>query len=152
VSPGPRIRVCALLTRGDRVLLLRHEKHGRPYWLLPGGGVEHGETLEGALRRELLEECGLDGLRLHGPIAIAESIAPVGAAGEGRHIVHHIYHGDLAGHSLTRLQSSDAAVRNHRLVARQELVDTDMRPPIQRFIARWEPGDPFVSLGRVWSY
>ena len=151
MSDGPRIRVCGLLTKGERLLLLRHEKHGRAYWLLPGGGVEHGETLEGALKRELAEECGLDGVGVQGPIAIAETIAPVSLP-EGRHIVHLLFHGDLSGHSLDRLTSADAAVRNHRLVRRAELGDIDMRPPIQRFLTRWEPGDPFVSLGRVWSY
>ena len=33
----PRIRVSAVLRWRDRVLLCRHEKHGREYWLLPGG-------------------------------------------------------------------------------------------------------------------
>ena len=49
----PRIRVSAILRRDSRLLLVRHEKQGREYWLLPGGGVGGGETLVAALKREL---------------------------------------------------------------------------------------------------
>ena len=41
---GPRIRVAGLLINGGRVLLVRHEKDGRSYWLLPGGGVEEASN------------------------------------------------------------------------------------------------------------
>src|SRR5205814_9480299 len=73
----PRIRVSAILLWHDRVLLCRHEKPGKEYWLLPGGGVNSGESLVDALRRELSEEVGIDDpLVFEGPIAIVDSIAP----------------------------------------------------------------------------
>ena len=56
----PRIRVSAILRWHDRVLLCRHEKPGKEYWLLPGGGVNSGESLVDALHRELGEEIGID--------------------------------------------------------------------------------------------
>lgn len=53
----------ALLTASDRVLLVK-ERHtdGSEFWTLPGGGVEHGESVTTALSRELLEElrCPVD--------------------------------------------------------------------------------------------
>ena len=56
----PRIRVSAVLRWHGRVLLCRHEKPGRgEYWLLPGGGVNSGESLAAALHRELREEVGI---------------------------------------------------------------------------------------------
>lgn len=58
-------RVVAL--KGDEVMLVQHSYS--PGWILPGGGVERGETLVEAAIREAREEAGLiaDGpLELHG--------------------------------------------------------------------------------------
>jgi 8-oxo-dGTP diphosphatase len=146
----PRLRVSALLHRGAHVLLVRQEKLGRPYWLLPGGGVEGGETLIDALGRELREEVDLEDVSLVGPIAIVESIAP-GGSGSRRHIVHVVFSGELPERGLDRIVSGDSAVRNLALFRLDELGECDLRPPIQRFVERWRPGDPFVYLGSVWS-
>ena len=147
----PRIRVSAILRWSDRVLLCRHEKGGKEYWLLPGGGVHSGENLLQALRRELLEEVGIDDqIPFEGPVALVDSIAPARTFAR-KHVVHIIFAGDLSGRSLERVTSIDAAVRGHRLFTIQELEDAVLHPPIQRFLVRWQPGDPSVYLGALWA-
>jgi ADP-ribose pyrophosphatase YjhB (NUDIX family) len=147
----PRVRVAVLLRWQDRVLLCRQEKDGHGYWLLPGGGVDGGETLTDALRRELREELGLaDEFPLEGPIAVADSIAPGWQPGD-RHIVHIVFGCDLSHRSLEDVETRDAAVRGARLFTFTELEEIVLHPPIMRFVQRWRPGDPAVYLGSLWA-
>jgi ADP-ribose pyrophosphatase YjhB (NUDIX family) len=147
----PRIRVSALLRWNDRLLLCRQEKGGREYWLLPGGGVNAGESLTDALHRELREECGIvDEIPVEGPVALVDSISPKRAL-SAKHVVHIIFAGDLTGRSLEAVTSQDVAVRGHRLFSTAELEEIVVHPPIQRFLERWQPGDPAVYLGSLWA-
>lgn len=52
-----RISVKAVIKNASGQVLLVREKDGS--WELPGGGLEHGETIKEALRREIAEETGL---------------------------------------------------------------------------------------------
>lgn len=147
----PRIRVSAILRWKGRILLCRHEKGDREYWLLPGGGVHSGESLVDALHRELGEEVGIeDDLPVEGPVAIADSISPERST-TPKHVVHIVFAGDLGGRSLEAVTSQDSAVRGHRLFAVNELEGVVLHPPIQRFLQRWQPGDPVVYLGALWA-
>ncbi|MFI0240529.1 NUDIX hydrolase [Streptomyces sp. NPDC016845] len=61
-TPKPRVQlVIGVIRRGDDVLLVRESlgSNGEILWSLPGGGVEDGELMHEALRRELREETGL---------------------------------------------------------------------------------------------
>jgi 8-oxo-dGTP diphosphatase len=60
VGGSRRIRAAAraLVIRDEHILLQRLD-YTDANWFFPGGGIEFGETLEGALRRELAEETTL---------------------------------------------------------------------------------------------
>ncbi|MEU0090819.1 NUDIX domain-containing protein [Kribbella sp. NPDC006257] len=62
-----RIRFAAVIQQGNQVLMVRERVQTAPghhdgpeYWTLPGGGIEQGEDPELAVRREVLEEVGLE--------------------------------------------------------------------------------------------
>ena len=59
-----RPRAAVVVLRDQEVLLVWRRRQGRVYCVLPGGGVEPGETSEQAAWRELDEETSLSAERL----------------------------------------------------------------------------------------
>jgi 8-oxo-dGTP diphosphatase len=57
----PLVGVGALIFNGDRILMAQRGKEPlKGWWSLPGGALETGERLADAVRREVLEETGLE--------------------------------------------------------------------------------------------
>lgn len=63
----PRLSPCimALITRGDECLLARNASWQLPMYSVLAGFIEPGESVEEALRREVMEEVGLEVGSLH---------------------------------------------------------------------------------------
>jgi ADP-ribose pyrophosphatase YjhB (NUDIX family) len=77
----PRLRVAAralVVDEDDRLLLVRMGSSEREIWVTPGGGLEAGESDEHALRRELLEETGLDSFELGPHVWTRTALFPFG--------------------------------------------------------------------------
>jgi len=55
-----RNRAGGLLIEDGKLLLIHRIKNGNEYYVVPGGGIEEGEDLETATKRELKEEIGID--------------------------------------------------------------------------------------------
>lgn len=55
-----RTRATALVKKGNHILMIYRFNNGKEYWVLPGGGLEEGETLEEAALRELKEETSMN--------------------------------------------------------------------------------------------
>jgi ADP-ribose pyrophosphatase YjhB (NUDIX family) len=55
-----KIRAAGLIVYENTILMVKHVKNTKAYWMLPGGGIELGERVKEALRRELKEEINLD--------------------------------------------------------------------------------------------
>jgi len=106
-----RLAAKALIRRGDRVLLARLSARavetGR--WTLPGGGVDHGESPETALVREVTEEAGLNPT-VRALVGVHD-VHLTGNAPDGRledfHAVNLVYEADVPDDEEPRVREVD---------------------------------------------
>ena len=57
-----RVIVCALISKDDKYLFIKQNKSGGAYpntLHIPGGGIDEGEDVDLAVRREIFEETGV---------------------------------------------------------------------------------------------
>lgn len=66
-----RIRSGVVLIEDGKMALIKRVRGGHVYYVVPGGGVEKGETIEQAAVREAREELGVD-VRLERLLATVE--------------------------------------------------------------------------------
>jgi 8-oxo-dGTP diphosphatase len=100
--------VGALIIEGNRILLVERGKEPlKGYWSLPGGILEVGETLDQAIRREVLEETGL----VIQPLEVVELFERIMPDSEGRTEYHYLLVDYLCRVTSGKLSAADDASR-----------------------------------------
>jgi ADP-ribose pyrophosphatase YjhB (NUDIX family) len=148
------VRVGAVVEREGALLLVRHEKRDRePYWVLPGGRLEPGETIPECAERELLEETGLRG-KFTGVLYVSEFLA------ENRHTVDvtarlEVSDGEARlGSDPEVEQGSEPTLRGLRWVETAELENIPLLPGwikerlLEDAALGWPAGEVYLGKGR----
>ena len=84
--PIPSVGVVVLRADGRILLVRRANPPSQGLWSLPGGGVELGETVAEAARREVREECGVE----CEPLEVFHAVDRVYRDGDGRVRYHYV--------------------------------------------------------------
>ncbi|MGL5775257.1 MAG: nucleotide triphosphate diphosphatase NUDT15, partial [Aeromonas veronii] len=91
----PRAGVGVILTNAQgQVLLGKRKGSHAPYWSIPGGHLELGESFESAAIREVAEETGLE---IHGPEVVAVTNNLETRRESGLHYISVILHARAEG-------------------------------------------------------
>lgn len=121
-----RVRIALVVVSDNRVLLVKHRKGDREYWLLPGGGLEENETVEACAVREIREETGLN-ISLGKLIFTSESINPNGK----KHIINLFFLGFLKDREIN-ICIQDRDIIDAKFVEFETLSDITIYPNIKK--------------------
>jgi len=129
-----------------KILLVRHRKGNRQYWVLPGGRLEYGETFKECGVRELKEETGLD-VEIQDFLFLSEAIAP----DRSRHIVNVYLSAKVVGGTM-RL-GNEPVLAGVEFVPLAEITQLTLFPPIANVLAQLLPNgrdQGIAYLGNLW--
>ena len=148
-----RVRVAALICKDGRVLFIEHKKGDKTYWLLPGGGVEFGESLPQCVVRELKEETNLD-IEVGNLAFVSDTITPEESllfSKERRHVVNIVFY---AKHVDGELKVGDEErLYDLKYIPIEDIPNLLIHPPVNRQIVEAATNEDYKPnyLGALWK-
>jgi 8-oxo-dGTP diphosphatase len=121
-----RLAIKAVIVNDRKILLVREQDD--EWWSLPGGGIDHGEDIQQALARELLEELGVgqDAIRADYKVLFVT----VGALVDGIPKANLFYRVEVPAADIKKTKH----VTEYSWFTADELPDLDLSPSTGRII------------------
>ena len=144
--PTTRVSVVVIKEDNKAILLVRHRKGNRQYWVLPGGRLEYGETFFECAVREMSEETGL-AVQVERFLFLSEAIAP----DRSRHIVNIYVKAKVIGGTLK--VGNEPVLAGVDYIPFTELERITLFPPISKVILEALPegfSGGVKYLGNLW--
>ncbi len=134
-----------VISDDNRILLVRHRKGNRQYWVLPGGRLEYGETFKECGVREMKEETGFD-VAVERFLFLSEAIAP----DRSRHIVNIFLKARVVGGAMKL--GNEPVLAGVEYVALSELEKVSLFPPVAKQILQGftDQDKGMAYLGNLW--
>ena len=112
-----------VLDEENRILMVKHDHPERTVWMVPGGGIEEGESSAQAAAREVLEETGLQ-VEIGGLIWHVEEVSE-----RGQRFVN-FFRATVTGGQMKlgrdpELGDSDQVLADIRFMSREEVAALD---------------------------
>src|SRR3972149_5541929 len=128
----PTVAASAIIFKEERVLMIKRSKEpNKGKWSIPGGGIELGETLAQAVKREVREECSIE-IEVERVFYTTENII---RDDDGRVKYHYVLVDMLAKYAGGETKAQSDA-EECRWVTAEELSELDITPRLRAVLER----------------
>ena len=143
----PRVRVAGIVIQENSILVIQHIKNEKKYWLVPGGGVDWGESLEEALIREYKEETNLD-IEVKDFLFFSEAISP----DKNKHVINLYFLVKIKNDSETMKIGNETNLSDLKYVSKEEIQNIKLYPNIKEQLMKILNNEKMTPyLGLLWD-
>ena len=144
----PRVRVAGILIENNKILLIEHLKKNKKYWLVPGGGVDWGESTAEALIREYKEETNLD-ITVEKFLFLSETIAP----DKKKHVIKLYFQIKIIKNSIYNMKLGDERnLTDLKFITKEEIENIKLYPNIKTQLIQLLNEEKIAPyLGLLWD-
>ena len=144
----PRVRVAGILIENNKILLIEHLKKNKKYWLVPGGGVDWGESTAEALIREYKEETNLD-ITVEKFLFLSETIAN----DKKKHVINLYFQIKIIKNSIYNMKLGDERnLTDLKFITKEEIENIKLYPNIKTQLIQLLNEEKIAPyLGLLWD-